>query len=556
MNRIDPIQLGLHWNRLVTVADEMTSILVRTAFSTVVNQSHDCACMLLDDRGYSIAQSSHALPAFMGTMPVTAKEMLKRFGATLREGDVLATNDPWVAGGHLPDLTVLRPVFLNGRLVAITASTAHLPDIGGKVWSADCNEVFEEGMRIPPMKLYDAGVRNETLFELLRSNVRNPDDVEHDVMAQVTATAFGGRRLCELLARYPGLDLRVLSHEILQRSEDAMRAAIAKLPAGTYLHEVELDGFSEPLTLKCSVTVTPDGLEIDFTGSSPQQPFGINSALQYTQSYANYAVKCLLSPDSPCNEGSFRPVRVTAPPGSVLNAQPPAAVGGRHLTGMFVPFGIYGALAQASPELAVGDSGLPGSPNFTLQQIDAGGNSRMTSQFYSSNGGMGACWGSDGISACSFPTNIANVPAEVVEARSGLVVECKMLTPDSGGAGRWRGGLGQTYAIRVPPGQAGNVWVSMLSDRTDHPAMGRLGGGAGSLRTNTLNGTTRLHPKKRVQLAAGDLLETCMPGGAGVGDPKQRDRAAVLHDLHNGYITPRAAVEQYGLSPAEAGLAP
>lgn len=551
---LDTIQLGLHWNRLVTIADEMTSILVRTAFSTVVNQSHDCACMLLDGQGYSIAQSSHALPAFMGTMPHTAREMLKRFGPGLQPGDVLVTNDPWIAGGHLPDLTVLRPVFAGGQLVAITASTAHLPDIGGKVWSADCNEVFEEGMRIPPMKLLEAGRRNEILLELLRNNVRNPDDVEHDVMAQVTATAFGEKRLLELLARYPSLDLRELARDILQRSEDAMRAAIARLPAGTYEHEVGLDGFSDPLTLRCTVTVGAHGLDVDFTGSSPQQPFGINSALQYTQSYANYAVKCLLSPDSPCNEGSFRPLRVTAPPGTVLNCQAPAAVGGRHLTGMFVPFGIYGALAQASQELAVGDSGLPGSPNFTLQQLGADGATRSINQFYSSNGGMGARWGGDGISACSFPTNIANVPVEVVEARSGLVVECKMLTPDSGGAGRWRGGLGQTYAIRVPAGYRGTAWVSMLSDRTGHPAMGRLGGGPGSLRTNTLNGTTRLHPKKRVQLAAGDLLQTCMPGGAGVGDARQRDRAAVLDDLRNGYITPRAAVEQYGLSPGEAGF--
>jgi N-methylhydantoinase B len=552
--KLDAIQFGLHWNRLVTVADEMTSILVRTAFSTVVNQSHDCACMLLDDAGNSIAQSSHALPAFMGTMPHTAKEMLRRFGPGLQEGDVLATNDPWVAGGHLPDLTVLRPVFVDGQLVAITASTAHLPDIGGKVWSADCNEVFEEGMRIPPMKLYAAGVRNDVLFELLRGNVRNPDDVEHDVMAQVTATLFGERRLRTLLARYPGLELRELAREILQRSEDAMRAAIGRLPAGTYHHQVGLDGFSEPTKLECKVTVGNSGIDIDFTGSSPQQPFGINSVIQYTQAYANYAIKCLLSPESPCNEGSFRLIRVTAPPGSVLNAQPPAAVGGRHLTGMFVPFAVYGALAQADEQLAVGDAGLPGSPNFTLQQVNANGVSRQISQFYSSNGGMGARWGQDGISACSFPTNISNVPAEVVEARSGLVVECKMLTPDSGGPGRWRGGLGQTYVIRVPQDFEGAVWVSMMSDRTAHPAIGRLGGLPGSLRTNTLNGTVSLHPKKRVQLAAGDRLETCMPGGAGVGPPLLRERSAVLDDLRSGYITPQSAIQHYGLTAREAGL--
>ncbi|MGE4240509.1 hydantoinase B/oxoprolinase family protein [Ramlibacter sp.] len=548
--KLDAIQLGMHWARLVTVADEMTSILVRTAFSTVVNQSHDCACMLLDAQGHSVAQSSHALPAFMGTMPHTAKEMLRRFGPTLVEGDVLVTNDPWVAGGHLPDLTVLRPVFANGELVAITASTAHLPDIGGKVWSADCNEVFEEGLRIPPMKLFAAGVRNETMFEVLRTNVRTPDDVEHDVMAQVGATAFGARRLQELLARYAGLDLRELAREILQRSEDAMREAISRLPAGTYRHVVELDGFSEPTTLKCSVTVGAEGLDIDFTGSSAQQPFGINSVMQYTQAYANYAIKCLLSPESPCNEGSFRMIRIAAPRGSILNAQPPAAVGGRHLTGMFVPFAIYGALAQANEALAVGDAGLPGSPNFTLQERNADGTTRSINQFYSSNGGMGARWGQDGIAACSFPTNIANVPAEVVEARSGLIVDCKMLTPDSGGAGRWRGGLGQTYAIRVPSDYKGSAWVSMLSDRTDHPAMGRLGGEPGSLRTNILNGTTALHPKKRVQLAAGDRIEIRMPGGAGVGEPSQRDPAAVRDDLRNGYITPDEAMRHYGVRAA------
>jgi N-methylhydantoinase B len=397
-------------------------------------------------------------------------------------------------------------------------------------------------------------VRNDTLFEVLRGNVRNPDDVEHDVMAQVTATLFGERRLRALLARYPGLELRELAREILQRSEDAMRAAIGRLPAGIYHHEVGLDGFSEPTQLKCKVTVGSGGIDIDFTGSSLQQPFGINSVLQYTQAYANYAIKCLLSPDSPCNEGSFRLIRVTAPPGCVLNAQPPAAVGGRHLTGMFVPFAVYGALVQANEQLAVGDSGLPGSPNFTLQQIDANGVSRQISQFYSSNGGMGARWGQDGISACSFPTNIANVPAEVVEARSGLVVECKMLTPDSGGAGRWRGGLGQTYVISVPAEYEGAVWVSMMSDRTAHPAIGRLGALPGSLRTNTLNGTIALHPKKRVQLAAGDRLETCMPGGAGVGPPSLRERTAVLHDLRNGYITPGAAMQQYGLTAQEAGV--
>jgi N-methylhydantoinase B len=543
---LDALKLGLVWNRLITIADEMTGTLVRTAFSTVVNESHDCACILLDRHGSSIAQSTHALPAFMGTMPYTAKDILARYaGEGLEDGDVVVTNDPWIAGGHLPDLTVIRPVFRRGELIAMAASTAHLPDIGGRVWSADCNEVFEEGLRIPPIKFLRRGEPDSLFLQLLRSNVRNPDDVEHDVMAQIAATRDGAEGLLGLLDRYPGLDLSALAQDILGRSEAGMREAIARLPRGVYEHEVRADGFDEELVIRCRLEATGDSLAVDFAGSSPQQPWGINSVIHYTRAYASYALKCALSPDAPCNEGSFRPLGITAPKGSVLNAQPPAAVGGRHLTGMFVPFAIYGALAKARPELAMADSGLPGSPYFTLKRDGA----RPVSQFFASNGGMGATWGQDGISACSFPTNISNVPAEVVEARSGLVVEKRELATDSGGPGRWRGGLGQAYALRVPEDFQGDVWVSILSDRTAHAAQGRLGGAPGSLRTNTLNDDIALHPKKRVQLRAGDRLTVHMPGGGGVGDPRERAKEAIAADIKDGYVSEAHAQTVYGYGP-------
>lgn len=549
MSSIDSLKLGLVWNRLITIADEMTSTLVRTAFSTVVSESHDCACILLDRHGNSIAQSTHALPAFMGTMPVTAKDILARFGAEgLEDGDVIATNDPWIAGGHLPDLTVIRPVFREGALIAMAASTAHLPDIGGRVWSADCNDVYEEGFRIPPIKILRRGEPDPLFFKLLRTNVRNPDDVEHDIMAQITATRFGAGGLLGLLKRYADVDVPTLALDILRRSEASMREAIARLPRGAYEHEVRLDGFDEEITIRCRLEATAEGLGVDFAGSSSQQPWGINSVIHYTRAYASYALKCALSPNAPCNEGSFRPFEIRAPAGSVLNAQSPAAVGGRHLTGMFVPFAIYGALAKARPELAMADSGLPGSPYFTLKR--AGAEGRVVSQFFASNGGMGAVWGHDGISACSFPTNISNVPAEVVEARSGLVVERRELTADSGGPGRWRGGVGQTYVVRLPERFEGTAWVSILSDRTAHPAEGRLGGQAGSLRTNTLNDTVALHPKKRVLLRPGDRLTVRMPGGGGVGDPHERSPEAVAEDLRNGYVSAEAAARVYGFAAA------
>jgi len=553
MKTLDVLQVGLVWNRLVAIADEMTGILIRTAFSTVVNESHDCACILLDRHGNSIAQSSHALPAFMGTMPYTAKDILRMFGKEgMREGDVIVTNDPWVAGGHLPDLTVIRPVFHRGELVAMAASTAHLPDIGGKVWSADCSEVFEEGFRIPPIKIVEGGKRNDLFFQILHSNVRNPYDVEHDILAQAAATRFGAERLVALLDRYPEFDIAALAADILDRSDQGMRKAIASLPRGDFEHEVRLDGFDEELTLRCKLTIAEDELRVDFTGSSQQQPWGINSVIHYTRAYASYALKCALNPEAPCNEGSFRRIRVSAPAGSVLNAQMPAAVGGRHLTGMFVPFAIYGALAKARSDLAMADSGLPGSPYFTLKRQQTDGRNRELSQFFSSNGGMGATWGGDGISVCSFPTNISNVPIEVVEARSGLVIEKRELTEDSGGPGCWRGGLGQTYVIRVPEAFDGMAWVSMLSDRTGHPALGRLGGLAGSLRTNKLNSTIDMHPKRRIQIKAGDRIEVKMPGGGGVGDPLSRRREDVARDVREGYVSERQAQEAYGYTGKEA----
>lgn len=555
MSSIDALQLGLVWNRLITIADEMTSTLVRTAFSTVVNESHDCACILLDGHGTSIAQSTHALPAFMGTMPVTAKDILARFrGEGLEDGDVIATNDPWIAGGHLPDLTVIRPIFRGSELVAMAASTAHLPDIGGRVWSADCNEVFEEGFRIPPIKILRRGEPDALFFKLLRTNVRDPDDVEHDIMAQITATRFGAEGLLRLLNRYEDVDVSALALDILRRSEISMREAIEALPRGVYEHEVRLDGFDDELVIRCCLEVRGDSLSVDFSGSSPQQPWGINSVIHYTRAYASYALKCALNPNAPCNEGSFRPLAISAPVGSVLNAQPPAAVGGRHLTGMFVPFAIYGALAKARPELAMADSGLPGSPYFTLKQSSGGTPGKVVSQFFASNGGMGAVWGHDGIAACSFPTNISNVPAEMVEARSGLVVERRELATDTGGAGRWRGGLGQNYVLRVPETFEGSAWVSILSDRTAHPAEGRLGGLAGSLRTNTLNDDIALHPKKRVLLRPGDRLKVCMPGGGGVGDPRERSREALADDVRNGYVSEGQAAALYGFEPAKRAV--
>jgi len=543
---IDPVTLEVVWNRLLSVANEQQDALIRTAFSTIVRESQDLACGIFDTRGRMIAQSISGTPGHINAMATSMKHFLAAFPPDkLRPGDVLITNDPWMTAGQINDITITTPFFKNGRLVALFANTCHSADIGGRILSAEAREVFEEGLRLPIMKLFDRGEPNQVLMQIVRVNVRQPDEVIGDFYAQTASNDAGGRALLEMMEEF-GLDsIDPVAEEIISRSEAAVRGEIAKLPSGEWSNETWSDGFEEPILIRCTVRVAGDEIFIDFSGSSPQSTRGINVVLNYTHAYASFAIKAAICPDVPHNEGSFRPVHVSAPPGSILNALEPAPVASRQVIGHFIPSAIFAALSGALPDRLM----APGADPIWLS-VWRGQNPSFTLTLFQV-GGTGARPSKDGLSAVGFPSGVAGVPAEIVESLSPVVVKRRELRPDSGGAGRWRGGLGQlTEFVRRGEGR----WsVSSIADRTKYPAPGLLGGHTGAAGEVALGDGTRLHAKSLVDLGAGDTVHVNLPGGGGYGDPFQRDVQRVLGDVIEGYITPEEAEKNYGVAVRYTG---
>ncbi|HEY6197595.1 MAG TPA: hydantoinase B/oxoprolinase family protein, partial [Candidatus Binatia bacterium] len=349
-NGIDPVTLEVVWNRLLSVANEQQDALIRTAFSTIVRESQDLACGVFDTKGRMIAQSITGTPGHINAMASSMRHFLAAYPpAKLAPGDVLITNDPWMTAGQINDITITSPIFKNGKLVALFANTCHAADIGGRILSAEAREVFEEGLRLPIMKLFDGGAPNDVLLKLIRANVRLPDEVVGDLHAQAACNDAGGRALLEMMDEF-GLDsIDPIAEEIIRRSEAAVREKVRALPGGEWTSETWSDGFEEPIVIRCRLTVKGGAIDIDFADSSPESAHGINVVLNYTHAYASFAVKAAIYPDVPHNEGSFRPVRVTAPEGSILNARDPAPVASRQAVGHLVPSAIFAALAGALP---------------------------------------------------------------------------------------------------------------------------------------------------------------------------------------------------------------
>ena len=538
---VDAVTLEVIWNRLLSVANEQQDALIRTAFSTIVRESQDLACGIFDTNGRMIAQSISGTPGHINAMATSMRHFLAAFPPEkLSPRDVLITNDPWMTAGQINDITITTPAFKNGRLVALFANTCHSADIGGRILSAEAREVFEEGLRLPIMKLFDRGEPNQVLMQIVRANVRQPDEVIGDFYAQAASNDAGGRALLEMMAEF-GLDsVDPIADEIIARSESAVRAEICKLPNGEWKSETWSDGFEEPILIRCTVGVKRDDIFIDFTGSSPQSTYGINVVLNYTHAYASFAIKAAICPDVPHNEGSFRPVHVSAPPGSILNALEPAPVASRQVIGHFLPSAIFAALSGALP----GRLMAPGADPIWLS-VWRGQNPPFTLTVFQV-GGTGARPSKDGLSAVGFPSGVAGVPAEVIESLSPVVLKRRQLRPDSGGAGMWRGGLGQLTEFGRR-GQ-GNWSVSSIADRTQYPAPGLLGGLEGALGEIILNGGSRLHPKALVDLHDNDSVHINLPGGGGYGAPFQRDPKRVLWDVIEGYVSPEAAENKYGVA--------
>lgn len=545
--RIDPVTLEILWSRLITVTDEQAAALQRTSFTPIVRESGDLSASVFDARGRMLAQAATGTPGHVNSLATAMHHFLAVFPPeTLRPGDVLITNDPWKTSGQLNDISVVTPVFVGSRLIGFLGNTCHAMDIGGRGLSADANEVFEEGLYVPITKLYDAGRENEELFRLLGANVRAPFEVLGDVHAQVAGNQVGADRLVQYLDEF-GLDgLEELAEEIVGRSERAMREAIAELPDGVYEKTIYTDGLDEPLTINCSVRIEGDEITVDYAGSSEQVERGMNVVLNYTAAYTNYALKCTISPQVPHNDGSFRPVRVTAPEGSILNPRWPAAVAARHIVGHFLPHAVLGALVQIIPDRVIAE----GAGNIWLTTVRGAGRRRFVTVFFAA-GGTGARPTKDGLSCHSFPSGIATTPVEVIEATSPLLIRRKELRPDSGGPGKFRGGLGQAIEVEVLTGEP--FVVSALSDRIQFPAQGYLGGGPGGRGGFFLSSGERRNPKLSLRLAAGTGFVLDLPGGGGFHSPLERDPGAVALDVSEGLVSPAAAAASYGVRVGRGG---
>ena len=542
---IDPVSLEILWSRFIAVADEAATTLVRTSFSPTVRESNDYACVLFDAAGHAIAENTIGIPSFNMTLSRTLAHFLQmRPLHSWRPGDVGITNDPWLATGHLPDVTIVAPIFIGERLVAWSGSVAHMVDIGGIPWSADGRQVFEEGLRIPPMMLFREGKPNEDLLQLIRANNRLPDQVIGDLMAMVSAGRIGEARLVELMSEVGVEDLTEISAEIRSRAERSMRAAIKAIPDGTYRSALDMDGApDEPIHLEVTVTVAGDEMTVDYAGTSPQVLGALNTVMNYTEAYSCYPLKCLLDPTTPRNDGSYKPIRVTAPEGSILNPRFPAAVNARQLVGHVLSGMLFDALSTAIPQRIIGESGSAPTLRCVVSGIAASGLPFSSILFL--NGGMGARPDIDGLATTCFPSTVMAGAMEAVEAVSPLRIWRKEFAVDSGGAGRFRGGLGQELEVEVL--SATSAIVSLFVERTRNPARGVVGGKQGGGSRVEINGKCDGFPLKgRSRIAAGDRIFVRYSGGGGYGDPRERDRDAVRADVEAGIVSAQAARDVYG----------
>lgn len=540
---MDPITLEVLWNRLIAVVNEQATALMNTSFTTIVRESGDLSAGVFDPRGNMIAQAVTGTPGHINSMATCIHFFLAEYPAdTLRPGDVLITNDPHKTAGQLNDLTVITPVFRGDALVAFFGNTCHAIDIGGRGLGADARDMFEEGLFIPITKWYDAGTPNRELEKIIVANVRQPEQVLGDIHAQIAGNDVGGARLREMMDEFGLESLVPLADEIITRSERAMRAAIAQVPDGVYTNEGYSDGFDAPVKMAVTITKQGDEMTVDWTGTSPENSRGINVVLNYTHAYVTYAVKCALCPEVPNNEGSFRPVHVTAPPGCLLNALPPAPVAGRHIVGHFLPGIIFGALAPVLPDRIIAE----GAANIWNNQFSGRmPDGKAWALAYFVCGGMGARPMSDGLHTTAFPSGVMGVQVEIVESLVPLLVHRREITRDSGGPGQFRGGCGQTIEVSCRTGLP--FTLGPLFDRTRVAARGYEGGGDGSYGAIILSDGSHLMDKSQRVLAPNELLTMLLPGGGGYYDPFMRDPERVQDDVQDDFVSLDAARARYGV---------
>ncbi len=548
-SQFDPITLEILWRRLVSIVDEADASVARTAFSSLLRDAHDYTCMFTDSRGQELVQGTFCTPGQAGAMALGVKRLINSIALdAFQPGDVFIVNDPWLLAGHLNDVCVMSPIFYNERPVAFTACVFHHSDIGGRV-ASDNRQVYEEGIFIPPLKLYEAGVLNESVLELIRWNVRTPEEVTGDIRSQVAANHVCAQKVIEMLED-EGLDsLDDLADDIIDRTENSMRAAISKIPDGVYPYEglIEGAGKREDITIKLTVEVKDSDIHVDFDGTSAQVDWGGNVVYNFTYAYVFMAVKSAFDPDIPINEGAIRPVKMTAPKGTVVNCNFPAAVAARMQIGHFMTEMVFKALAAATPDNIIAESG--GTPAQTNIFYGKRHDSTSWLTMIIRGGGLGAGSRVDGHHCAIFPANGANTPVEIFESDTPLIVEERSLICDSGGPGKMRGGLGRKMTIRIPDDDCapqGPTSIAVQAGRYKYPPRGLFGAEPGAKARFLVNEQSG-DPSGLTLCQAGDVIQFSSAGGGGYGDPLQRDPQAVEADVINGYVSIEKARENYGV---------
>jgi N-methylhydantoinase B len=549
LKKFDPITLEILWRRLISVVDEADSTVARTAFSSLLRDAHDYTCMFTDRKGRELAQGTFATPGQSGAMALGIKNLVNKLPSdSYRPGDVFITNDPWALAGHLNDICVMSPIFYKDTLTAFTACVFHHSDIGGRV-SSDNHDVYEDGLFIPLVKLYDSGILNEAVLEMIRWNVRTPDEVIGDIRSQIAANHVCTEKICQMLDEYNLDGLDDLADEIISRTEKSMREAIEEIPDGIYQAQgiIEQIEGREDLVIKVAVEVKGSDIVVDLDGSSSHVDWGGNVVYNFTYAYVFMGLKSIFDPDIPNNDGCAEPISMKAPEGSVVNCTFPVAVAARMQIGHFLTEIIYRALAKAVPDRVIaGSGGTPATMNVFYGKRNDG---RPWHSVIIRGGGMGASSTNDGYYDYIFPANGANTPIEILESDTPLIVETRGVLTDSGGPGKMKGGLGRRVVFRVPDDEYAPippVNLGIQSGRFRYPPEGLFGGKDGSRAHFLINGK-KGNPYGLTQLKPGDVVIMDAAGGGGYGNPLERDIELIENDVANGYVSIESARENYGV---------
>ncbi|MEM7043074.1 MAG: hydantoinase B/oxoprolinase family protein [Pseudomonadota bacterium] len=536
----EKIRLQVMWHRLIAVVEEQAQALLRTAFSPIVRECGDLSAGVFDLKGRMLAQAVTGTPGHINSMAAAVDHFIRYFPLeSMAEGDVYITNDPWMGTGHLNDFTLTTPCFRRGELVALFSCTSHLTDIGGVGMGPDGTDVHMEGLYIPMLKLADRGEMNETLLAMIRANTRQPVETEGDVYSLAACNDIGCERLVEMMDEFAIDGLGPLADYICETSESAVRAEIDKLPDGVYHNSMRIDGYDAPVDLVAAMTIEGDHIRVDYEGTSPLQRHGVNVPGIYTTAYSAFGMATAIAPEVPNNAGSLLPYEVTAPLGSILNAPYPAAVNSRHISGQMLPDVVFGCLAQIVPD-RVPAEGASCLWNLTFRgRTDRAANeSRLFTTTVVTNGGTGARPIKDGLSATAFPSGVKGTPVEINETLCPLIFHKKEFRPDSGGAGRFRGGLGQN--IEISSAIDADFELLAAFDRIQNPPRGRFGGAPGDHGYVGLASGKVMAGKGVQTVPAGERLVIRTPGGGGHGDPETRDPETHAADQASGLVSERS----------------